>query len=1177
MRPHFPITAKLMTAFIVILLLMVPITIYSADKSKESLQDLAGRNAVTDAQELISSLDINIYMKMHELHQLSVEEALSEDVKASNRNFANLTNASETMANREIEWRSIPTTETSPFMDQLMGTDLAEYTGEKYITHYILDHGYSIWKQIVVTNAHGAVMAMTSRTEGYDHSSGPWWEQARSEGSIVLEPILDPILGKDVLMVATSIRDHDGTFLGVIMGKIDISALTREAQITLRQDREVEYYLISDDGFLIYSSSTFRYQENITDEPYFSGISEDDRYFHGHKGKVDKLYSYAHSGGHLSFPGLGWIMVLELDKDEVNQPASDLREDLFLATYVIVIIGLFIAVILALSFSRPIKAFQSAALEVADGDMKKRVKLRSITRDEITDLSDAFNEMTGKLEESHKHLEDKVEARTVELEKANESLLVEKNFTEDMINSLPGVFYLINPEGRFGRWNRVFEQVSGYSHEEFGQLSPLDLFGEEEKEKVAQRIGEVFEKGESKVEASIVSKDGSSIPHYFTGFRIMFGGLPYLIGVGIDITDLKAAEDRNERLLHAMGQRVKEIKCLFGTLDSIRQRDHLVDILQDIAGLIPNGFQYSDIARARVTYHGQSYESAEFGESEWTLSSGIVVNEIIMGSIEVNYLEERTPEAEGPFLAEERDLLDTIARTVGEAIEGRQAREESILAMSERAAIVDNMAEALIIVGNDLRITGTNTAWTNLFGYAKEEMIGQSLRERLPEVVHGEEVHRVTGMLEALRRGEDPESFATIIAHRNGTHINVAVAIAIVRDVNGDPLYSIINVKDITALKNTERELTVFKRLIERSGQGMGMANFDTTISFMNPTLVGMLGEDSEEAVHEKKFTEYYTPELQRRLAEEIIPTVMREGQWTGESKLRKGDGTLLPTIENFFLIEDENGNPRYIGDVVTDITDLKQAEEKLMQTMSELQRSNKELESFAYVASHDLQEPLRKVKNFSELLAKRYGAQLDEKADRYLNHISSGASRMQDLIQDLLTYSRVSTRGKPFIPCSMDQILEDALENLQYSKERAHAEITHDPLPAIVGDASQLTQVFQNIVGNAIKFRGERAPRIHVSVKETDDEWQISIKDNGIGLEMQYAEKVFVVFQRLHSRGEYDGTGIGLAVCKKIIERHDGRIWVESEIGEGTTFHFTIPRDLEKDDARPDEMMRNE
>jgi light-regulated signal transduction histidine kinase (bacteriophytochrome) len=245
----------------------------------------------------------------------------------------------------------------------------------------------------------------------------------------------------------------------------------------------------------------------------------------------------------------------------------------------------------------------------------------------------------------------------------------------------------------------------------------------------------------------------------------------------------------------------------------------------------------------------------------------------------------------------------------------------------------------------------------------------------------------------------------------------------------------------------------------------------------------------------------------------------------------------------------------------IRDITTRKTAEMDLLRKVEELNRSNEELEQFAAIASHDLQEPLRMVASYTQLLAKRYKGKLDSDADEFIAFAVDGASRMQRLIQDLLTYSRVGTKGKELLSTSSEEALQQALVNLRGAVEESGALVTHDPLPTVMADEMQLIQLFQNLVGNGIKYQNAGVPRIHVSAAPNGGQkWIFSVQDNGLGIDSQYFERIFGMFQRLHRRDEFAGTGIGLAICKKIVERHCGNISVESTPGEGSTFRFALP-----------------
>jgi PAS domain S-box-containing protein len=246
-----------------------------------------------------------------------------------------------------------------------------------------------------------------------------------------------------------------------------------------------------------------------------------------------------------------------------------------------------------------------------------------------------------------------------------------------------------------------------------------------------------------------------------------------------------------------------------------------------------------------------------------------------------------------------------------------------------------------------------------------------------------------------------------------------------------------------------------------------------------------------------------------------------------------------------------------------SDITEFRHAREELVRRTKELSRSNQELEQFAYVASHDLQEPLRMVASYTQLIAQRYQGKLDSDADEFIAYAVDGATRMQAIINDLLVLSRVGTRNTAFARVDSKAALDKALANLRLIIGETGANIVCGCLPALYADGSQLTQLFQNLIGNALKFRGDLSPCVEIDAERQDEEWVFHVRDNGIGIAPEYFERIFLMFQRLHSKREYPGTGIGLTICKKIVERHGGRIWIESEQGKGTTFYFSIPVSL--------------
>jgi PAS domain S-box-containing protein len=359
--------------------------------------------------------------------------------------------------------------------------------------------------------------------------------------------------------------------------------------------------------------------------------------------------------------------------------------------------------------------------------------------------------------------------------------------------------------------------------------------------------------------------------------------------------------------------------------------------------------------------------------------------------------------------------------------------------------------------------------------------------------------------------------------------------------------------QDISDRKQAEQKIRFQSRLLDAVEQAVIATDLEGNIIYWNHYAEVLYGWSAVEVMG-RQVVDVVPAASTKEQAAKLMSRLQVGESWSGEFLVQRRDGTTFPAMVFDSPIYNEQGSLIGIVGVSVDITERKRAEE-------ELQRSNAELQQFAYVASHDLQEPLRMVSSYTQLLAECYQGQLDAQADKFIAFATEGATRMQQLLEDLLDYSRVSRRPQPFEPINCTTILKDVLTDLAVTMQESSAVVTADSLPTVLGDRTQLRQLLQNLISNAIKFRREEPPVVHISAEPQEDFWLFTVRDNGIGIDPQFAERIFVLFQRLHSRQEYPGTGIGLAICKKIVERHAGRIWVESHLGEGSTFYFTLPR----------------
>ena len=510
--------------------------------------------------------------------------------------------------------------------------------------------------------------------------------------------------------------------------------------------------------------------------------------------------------------------------------------------------------------------------------------------------------------------------------------------------------------------------------------------------------------------------------------------------------------------------------------------------------------------------------------------------------------------------------------------------EEMERSVAYRQILMNSMADILMTTDSSGIITEVNRATEEITGYSQEELVGK------PFASFFSEPERAQAGIEQVLGENKVSDYELTIVTKDGKNVPVSYNATVLKDPEGRITGVLGSARDNTDAKRAGEALRVAgaynRSLVEGIPDPIVSINKQGKINDVNDATELITGWSREELIG-KDFSDYFTdPEKAR----EGYQQAFKEGSAKDyQLDIRHRDGHVLPVLYNASVYRDEAGKVAGVIAGARDMTQIRQKEEELNEMSHELSRSNEELQRFAYVAAHDLQEPLRMVASYVQLLEKRYKDKLDNDANEFINYAVDGAKRMQNLINALLSYSRVSTHGKDFTPVECDALLAQAIFNLQAAIEESGAVITHDPLPTVMADEVQLGQLFQNLIGNAIKFRSEETPRVHVSAERVEKSarhreasakadgpsgeaggqtpkskitkgWIFSVRDNGIGIDQEYAERIFIIFQRLHGKEEYPGTGIGLAVCKRILDRHNGGIWVESQIGKGSIFWFTIP-----------------
>lgn len=587
------------------------------------------------------------------------------------------------------------------------------------------------------------------------------------------------------------------------------------------------------------------------------------------------------------------------------------------------------------------------------------------------------------------------------------------------------------------------------------------------------------------------------------------------------------------------------------------------------------------IATISTVIAGLRIQAREVEGRDWTdaLNRGLLVASLLVFAtfiyLVMRNVRQRTADAErikamsADLAVRNAELTGKVERAVTEASEREVVATQ--LAASERhyRGLLEAAPDAMIVTDTTGKILLINAETERLFGYERAELVGQMVDILVPDRFRGRHSHHREDYAAQPRSRTMGQGRKLAGLRKDGSEFPVEVSLSPTELPEG--LLITTAIRDITvrlesekALRLTEERHRMAVEVAEMGTWTMNLASGEITWS---DEFARLFGFSPSETPSREDIVSRIPAEERERIGEAVQAAVEGRAAYDVEYRIMWPDGTIRWLASRARLHRDAEGAPTDLQGVIMDVTERRQLEEMKLERQAEqrraeaLQRSNEELQQFAYVAAHDLQEPLRMVASYTQLLGQRYKGKLDSDADDFIAFAVDGARRMQMLISDLLAYCRVETAGKALLEISSREAFDEAVRNLEGSIAESEAQVTCDPLPLVMADRTQLVQLFQNLLGNAIKYRTTERPRVHVSAKRgRPNEWIFSIRDNGIGIDPKYSERIFLMFQRLHSRDEFSGTGIGLTLCKKIAERHGGRIWVEPNQGPGSTFHVALP-----------------
>ncbi len=1169
---------KLILGFISVALLVAVVGYISVSASRKTLQESIGKSSTALAARILEHIDRGIYERIEIFQEYCRDSTTQRFVTESNKEFETLDSIQAYIDEKDRQWSSVPKAEITAFMQGLINNGLSNKLKKK-IDFYEEKYGYPVFGEVFVTNKYGANAAQTGKTSDYRQDDEEWWQKAKRDGLYVADVEYDDSADLYSTDICIRIDDEAGSFLGVmkvVLNIEDIADVIKKA-ITAEEKEEKstpDFKLLTKDHRVIYANEEYGPLQKLPIE--LSSVLHRNEREHGHTfyfiaagnkpGEGEALFVCAHSKGYKNYKGLGWILVTEQETRDIFAPVAKLSNRILTMSAAIMALAIVIGLAISKSISESLGKVTVAATEIGEGKLNTPIEIKS--NDEIGELASSFNNMACKLKESHTklqksytQLEEKVKERTAELSSANVKLkgevkkraeaqeILEKRIKE--LNCLFGLSKLVEQpeitlEQMFQQtaelirnayrypgltcvritFNRVHYKTDNFGKSELSQYSEIKLRGE-----IAGEI-EVYYLGE---------KAGGDEGPFLKEERDLLGAVAEHLGRIAERTHTREKLQLFRNLIDRSNDCVFVMEPKWGRFLDVNERacgslgytrEELLNMaVKDIDELIPDDSRWLEYVKQMKQKGSMTLEGLHRRRD----------GTVFPVDVNVSIIQKKWD-----------SYVIAVARDITERKKAEEALRQS---KGKLDAMLNSIADHMSMMDEELNIVWANETAKRIFG---DDIIGR----KCYEVYHRRHKPCEPYPCIALKAFEDGQihEHDTQVIGEDGEVIDFhCTAYVALRNEEGKPTAVLEISRDITEHKKAEEKIqqaaeewiTTFNSITDL----VSIHDKDFKLVKVNKALADAFGAEPEELIgktcyeiiHGTKEPPAYCPHKQ------TIDT--KKPQRAEFFEPRLGIYVEASTSPIF----DENGEIIASIHIAKDITQRKKAEERQAQLLEEVEGINRELKDFAYVVSHDLKAPLRGIRTLADWMLTDYADKFNEEGKERMNQLIRRVERMHNLIEGVLTYSRVGRVREEQVRVNLNELVPDIINSIVPPENIA---ITiENELPIVKCEPTRIGQVFQNLLSNAIKYMDKPQGRINIGCAEEDGFWEFSVRDNGPGIEEKYFEKIFKMFQTLSPQDEFESTGVGLAVVKKIVVLYGGEIRLESKPGEGSTFFFTLPK----------------